>query len=85
MRLILQYIDEMKATKRICYTSLSCFRVHIVGSAKRKQIHPEARASMFEEKTYGKRKIKDFLATVAGFERMMALVRDISRCLSFSK
>lgn len=60
-------------------------RVHIVGSAKRKQIHPETRASMFDEKVYGKRKIKDFLATIAGFERIMSLVRDLSRCLSFSK
>ncbi|XP_045216870.2 DNA mismatch repair protein Msh6-like isoform X2 [Mercenaria mercenaria] len=42
-------------------------RIHTLGTAKSKK-HPDGRAILYEEVTYSKRKIEDFLATLDGFK-----------------
>ena len=60
-------------------------RVHIVGSLQRKKIHPEARAVMFDDVVYSKRKIKDFLATIRAFSGIIELVRRIGKSFANSR
>ncbi|XP_076457037.1 DNA mismatch repair protein Msh6-like [Babylonia areolata] len=54
-------------------------RIHSLGSAKRSANHPEGRAVMYEEVTYSKRKIEDFLATLGGFKTAMKIVKKFSK------
>lgn len=42
-------------------------RIHTLGTAKSKK-HPDGRAILYEDVTYSKRKIEDFLATLEGFK-----------------
>ena len=53
-------------------------RIHTLGSARRSQSHPDSRAIFFEDVTYSKRKIEDFLSTLGGFkaaQRLLAKVK----------
>ncbi|KAL8582855.1 hypothetical protein ACOMHN_042688 [Nucella lapillus] len=54
-------------------------RIHSLGSAKRLANHPEGRAVMYEEVTYSKRKIEDFLATMGGFKTGMKIMKKFSK------
>ncbi|GFR92090.1 DNA mismatch repair protein Msh6 [Elysia marginata] len=48
-------------------------RIHAIGSSGRRKNHPDTRAILYEEVTYSKRKIEDFLATIEGFKLAMTL------------
>ncbi|XP_021954650.1 DNA mismatch repair protein Msh6 [Folsomia candida] len=49
-------------------------KVHLLGSAHRKQNHPEGRAIMFEEVTYSKNKISDLLSIINGFKSSKEII-----------
>ncbi|KPJ16004.1 putative DNA mismatch repair protein Msh6 [Papilio machaon] len=42
-------------------------KVHALGNLKRSQNHPDARAIFYEERTYSKRKVLDFISVLQGF------------------
>ncbi|XP_022106903.1 DNA mismatch repair protein Msh6-like [Acanthaster planci] len=43
-------------------------KIHTLGSARRSRDHPDSRAIFFEDTTYSKRKIQDFLTALGGFK-----------------
>ncbi|GFO37513.1 DNA mismatch repair protein msh6 [Plakobranchus ocellatus] len=43
-------------------------RIHAIGLSRKSKNHPDSRAILYEELTYSKRKIEDFLATIEGFK-----------------
>ncbi|WAR00452.1 MSH6-like protein [Mya arenaria] len=49
-------------------------RIHTLGTAKSKK-HPDARAILYEDITYSKRKIEDFLSTLEGFKISSKIAR----------
>ncbi|KAK1171106.1 DNA mismatch repair protein Msh6-like isoform X1 [Acipenser oxyrinchus oxyrinchus] len=46
-------------------------KIHSLGSTLKSQDHPDSRAILYEEVTYSKRKIADFLSTLEGFKIML--------------
>ena len=48
-------------------------RVHSTGLNKKGRSHPDSRAVMFETKTHNIRKVKDFGATLEGFEKVLKI------------
>ncbi|XP_012941985.1 DNA mismatch repair protein Msh6 [Aplysia californica] len=46
-------------------------RIHSIGSAGKSKNHPDSRAILYEEVTYSKRKIEDFLTAIDGFKACM--------------
>ncbi|XP_013166336.1 PREDICTED: probable DNA mismatch repair protein Msh6 [Papilio xuthus] len=42
-------------------------KVHALGNLKRSQNHPDGRAIFYEERTYSKRKVLDFISVLQGF------------------
>lgn len=55
-------------------------QIHTFGNAKRNKYHPDGRAILFEQKQYNKKKIKDFLSTINGFESLTQLPKMFSNC-----
>ncbi|VDK50226.1 unnamed protein product [Cylicostephanus goldi] len=49
-------------------------KIHTLGLKYRAETHPDSRAVMFEAATYNKRKIKDLLTTLAGFQTCYDLI-----------
>ncbi|XP_075984806.1 DNA mismatch repair protein Msh6 isoform X2 [Anticarsia gemmatalis] len=49
-------------------------KVHALGNLKRSKDHPDARAIFYEEKTYSKRKVLDFISVLNGFTAALKLV-----------
>ncbi|XP_075391847.1 DNA mismatch repair protein Msh6 [Tenrec ecaudatus] len=49
-------------------------KIHNVGSPLKLQNHPESRAIMYEETTYSKKKIIDFLSALEGFKVMCKII-----------
>ncbi|XP_031212655.1 DNA mismatch repair protein Msh6 [Mastomys coucha] len=49
-------------------------KIHNVGSPLKSQNHPDSRAIMYEEMTYSKKKIIDFLSALEGFKVMCKIV-----------
>ncbi|CAH0596392.1 unnamed protein product [Chrysodeixis includens] len=49
-------------------------KVHALGNLKRSKQHPDARAIFYEEKTYSKRKVLDFISVLNGFTAALKLV-----------
>ncbi|XP_006839496.1 PREDICTED: DNA mismatch repair protein Msh6-like isoform X1 [Chrysochloris asiatica] len=49
-------------------------KIHNVGSPLKSQNHPDSRAIMYEETTYSKKKIIDFLAALEGFKIMCKII-----------
>ncbi|XP_053568202.1 DNA mismatch repair protein Msh6 [Bombina bombina] len=45
-------------------------KIHSIGSSLKSQNHPDSRAIMYEETTYSKKKIADFLSALEGFKVM---------------
>ncbi|KAM3932484.1 DNA mismatch repair protein Msh6 [Leptodactylus fuscus] len=45
-------------------------KIHSIGSPLKSQNHPDSRAVMYEETTYSKKKIADFLSALEGFKVM---------------
>ncbi|KAK6489333.1 DNA mismatch repair protein Msh6-like isoform X1 [Huso huso] len=46
-------------------------KIHSLGSTLKSQDHPDSRAILYEEVTYSKRKIADFLSALEGFKIML--------------
>ncbi|KAI8764552.1 DNA mismatch repair protein Msh6 [Biomphalaria glabrata] len=53
-------------------------RIHSLGSAGKSKNHPDGRAIFYEEVTYSKRKIEDFLTTIEGFRLGTKIVEKFS-------
>ncbi|XP_063300004.1 DNA mismatch repair protein Msh6 [Pelobates fuscus] len=49
-------------------------KIHSIGSSLKSQNHPDSRAVMYEETTYSKKKIADFLSTLEGFKVMREVI-----------
>ncbi|XP_068089153.1 DNA mismatch repair protein Msh6 [Hyperolius riggenbachi] len=49
-------------------------KIHSIGSPLKSQNHPDSRAVMYEETSYSKKKIADFLSTLEGFKVMRDVV-----------
>ncbi|KAM8945438.1 DNA mismatch repair protein Msh6 [Pelodytes ibericus] len=49
-------------------------KIHSIGSPLKSQNHPDSRAVMYEETTYSKKKIADFLSTLEGFKVMQEVI-----------
>lgn len=49
-------------------------KIHSIGSPLKSQNHPDSRAVMYEETTYSKKKIADFLSTLDGFKVMREVI-----------
>ncbi|KAJ8359742.1 hypothetical protein SKAU_G00162670 [Synaphobranchus kaupii] len=49
-------------------------KIHSMGTPLKSQGHPDSRAVLYEEITYSKRKIADFLAALEGFKTMQQIV-----------
>ncbi|XP_041982809.1 probable DNA mismatch repair protein Msh6 isoform X2 [Aricia agestis] len=50
-------------------------KVHTLGNLKRSKCHPDSRAIFYEEKTYTKRKVLDFIAVLNGFAAALNLMK----------
>ncbi|XP_013186180.1 probable DNA mismatch repair protein Msh6 [Amyelois transitella] len=48
-------------------------KVHAMGNLKRSKTHPDSRAIFYEEKTYSKRKVLDFVSVLNGFTAALKL------------
>ncbi|XP_065095501.1 probable DNA mismatch repair protein Msh6 [Ochlerotatus camptorhynchus] len=48
-------------------------QIHTFGNAERSKNHPDGRAILYEERTYGKKKIQDFINTLRGFKALTKL------------
>jgi DNA mismatch repair protein MSH6 len=47
---------------------------------KRSKDHPDSRAILYEEKTYSKRKVLDFISLLNGFEAALDYVKLFESC-----
>lgn len=48
-------------------------KIHSIGTPLKGQDHPDTRAVLYEEVTYSKRKITDFLSALEGFKTMQEI------------
>uniref|UniRef100_H3B5L6 DNA mismatch repair protein n=3 Tax=Latimeria chalumnae TaxID=7897 RepID=H3B5L6_LATCH len=49
-------------------------KIHSIGSPLKSEDHPDSRAVLYEETTYSKRKIADFLSALGGFKVMQEVI-----------
>ncbi|XP_072933319.1 probable DNA mismatch repair protein Msh6 [Epargyreus clarus] len=49
-------------------------KVHALGNFKKSKTHPDSRAIFYEEKTYSKRKVLDFISVLNGFTAALKIV-----------
>ncbi|KAE9418496.1 hypothetical protein Angca_007556, partial [Angiostrongylus cantonensis] len=54
-------------------------KIHTLGLKYRSESHPDGRAVLFEAVSYNKRKIKDLLSTLAGFQACSDLIETYTR------
>lgn len=57
-------------------------KIHTFGNAQRSKNHPDGRAIFFEQKTYNKNKIRDFIATLNGLDSLIKLPKMFKNCKS---
>ncbi|XP_059051642.1 probable DNA mismatch repair protein Msh6 isoform X2 [Achroia grisella] len=50
-------------------------KVHALGNLKKSKLHPDSRAILYEEKTYSKRKVLDFISILNGFTAALKLIQ----------
>lgn len=53
-------------------------KIHSIGTPLKSEDHPDSRAVLYEEVTYSKRKIADFLSTLEGFKTMQEIISVLS-------
>ncbi|XP_004931420.2 probable DNA mismatch repair protein Msh6 isoform X1 [Bombyx mori] len=53
-------------------------KVHTLGNLKRSKQHPDSRAIFYEEKTYSKRKVLEFISVLNGFTSALTLAERFS-------
>ncbi|MGH0172525.1 UNVERIFIED_CONTAM: hypothetical protein FKN15_063798 [Acipenser sinensis] len=56
-------------------------KIHSLGSTLKSQDHPDSRAILYEEFTYSKRKIADFLSALEGFKIMLEVTSIIQQAV----
>lgn len=56
------------------------YRIHSLGNLNRSKNHPDSRAILYEEKTYSKRKVADFLSILNGFQSALTIVKQLGNC-----
>lgn len=56
-------------------------KIHSIGTPLKGQDHPDSRAVLYEEVTYSKRKIADFLSALEGFKTMQEIISIFSAVL----
>ncbi|KAM5293104.1 DNA mismatch repair protein Msh6 isoform 3-T3 [Ctenodactylus gundi] len=56
-------------------------KIHNVGSPLKSQNHPDSRAVMYEETTYSKKKIIDFLSALEGFKVMCKIIETVEEAV----
>ncbi|ESO97193.1 hypothetical protein LOTGIDRAFT_143393, partial [Lottia gigantea] len=54
-------------------------RIHVLGSANRSKSHPDSRAILYEEVTYSKKKIEDFLSTLGAFKSSLNIIKQCKK------
>ncbi|XP_037040752.1 probable DNA mismatch repair protein Msh6 [Bradysia coprophila] len=57
-------------------------QIHAFGNVKRSKDHPDGRAVFFEQKSYNKNKIRDFIAVLDGFDALTKLPAMFKNCKS---
>ncbi|KAK6167624.1 hypothetical protein SNE40_021604 [Patella caerulea] len=67
--------DIVEVLKKIPDLERLLSRIHVLGSANRSKHHPDSRAILYEEVTYSKRKIEDFLSTLGAFESSLKIIK----------
>lgn len=60
-------------------------KIHSIGTPLKGQEHPDSRAVLYEEVTYSKRKIADFLSALEGFKTMQEITSILSPLSADSK
>jgi DNA mismatch repair protein MSH6 len=68
-----------------CACAALC-RIHAQGNAFRSKNHPDSRAILFEDRIYSKKKILEFISTLAGFkcaEKIASLFQGLYRSVSY--
>ncbi|XP_077301291.1 DNA mismatch repair protein Msh6 isoform X2 [Arctopsyche grandis] len=62
-------VQEMRATLNSLPDMERLFaKIHSLGNLNRSKNHPDSRAILYEEKTYSKRKVLDFISILNGFQ-----------------
>uniref|UniRef100_A0A1A8EZG8 DNA mismatch repair protein n=2 Tax=Nothobranchius korthausae TaxID=1143690 RepID=A0A1A8EZG8_9TELE len=56
-------------------------KIHSIGTPLKGQDHPDSRAVLYEEVTYSKRKIADFLSALEGFKTMQEIISVLTSVL----
>uniref|UniRef100_A0A1A8VG93 DNA mismatch repair protein n=1 Tax=Nothobranchius furzeri TaxID=105023 RepID=A0A1A8VG93_NOTFU len=56
-------------------------KIHSIGTPLKGQDHPDSRAVLYEEVTYSKRKIADFLSALEGFKTMQEIISILTSVL----
>jgi DNA mismatch repair protein MSH6 len=64
---------------------LVLFRIHTLGLKYRSTTHPDGRAVMFEAVKYSKRKIRDLLSALSGFQKVLELAEHFRKESSWTK
>lgn len=57
-------------------------KIHAFGNVKRSEDHPDGRAIFFEQKSYNKNKIRDFISVLNGFDALTKLPAIFKNCKS---
>ncbi|XP_046358330.1 DNA mismatch repair protein Msh6-like [Haliotis rufescens] len=70
-------VDMVEVMKKLPDLERLLSRIHTLGSACRSRNHPDSRAILYEEVTYSKRKIEDFLATLGGFKSAFQMAQKL--------
>ncbi|KAG8000032.1 DNA mismatch repair protein Msh6 [Nibea albiflora] len=60
-------------------------KIHSIGTPLKGQDHPDSRAVLYEEVTYSKRKIADFLSALEGFKTMQEIISVLAPVLDESR
>ncbi|PIK37037.1 DNA mismatch repair protein Msh6 [Apostichopus japonicus] len=63
-----QVTEAVEVLKKLPDLERFLSKIHSLGSLRKSEDHPDGRAIFFEDATYGKRKILDFLTTLDGFQ-----------------
>ncbi|XP_067666471.1 DNA mismatch repair protein Msh6-like [Haliotis asinina] len=75
-------VDMIEVMKKLPDLERLLSRIHTLGSASRSKKHPDSRAILYEEVTYSKRKIEDFLATLGGFKSAFQMAQKVQTDIS---
>ncbi|XP_007546282.1 DNA mismatch repair protein Msh6 [Poecilia formosa] len=69
-----QAADVSELLKKLPDLERLLSKIHSIGTPLKGQDHPDSRAVLYEEVTYSKRKIADFLSALEGFKTMQEII-----------